>query len=386
LLQNDLSGYARAYAEAVDLAHSSGNIMLEVVSRTSLGTLKELMGRMREAEAIYQEALQIAVRRKSPVAGQAYACLANVYREWNDLASARLFAEKLIESSAMWGVVDALACGHLVLAAVLQAQNHIPEANQALAEASQLMHQHPREVRSMPWLGATRARLWLAQGKLDDARHWAETRGLSAEGKFDLRNEVEYLALVRILLAEQRMDEATRLLSRLQIAMESMGRQGNLVEVLALWAIALDMQADTGSALAVLERAVRLARPEGYMRVFLDGGKPIKTLLKIAVTKWREPNLLAYARKLLAAFYEGEADRPIPLAETVPGEALIEPLSKRELEVLHFVAAGWSNREIADRLVISVRTVKKHVENIHAKLGVRNRTEAAARARELKLL
>ncbi len=118
-------------------------------------------------------------------------------------------------------------------------------------------------------MGAIRARLWLAQGKLDDARRWAETRGLSAEGKLDLENEVEYLALVRILLAEGRVDEAMRLLSRLQSAMESTGRQGNLIEVLVLRAIALDMQADTSSALAVLERAVSLARPEGYMRVFL---------------------------------------------------------------------------------------------------------------------
>ena len=238
----------------------------------------------------------------------------------------------------------------------------------------------------LPWLGATRARLWLAQGKLDDARRWAETRGLSAEGKLDLGNEVEYLALVRILLAEQRVDEAMRLLSRLQSAMESTGRQGSLIEVLVLRAIALDMQADPASALAVLEQALSLGQSEGYVRVFLDEGKPIESLLKIAMTKLQNHDLLAYARKLLAAFYQEQAERPVSPAKTSRDDALIEPLSERELEVLHLVAAGRSNQEIADKLVISVRTVKKHVENIHAKLGVQSRTQAAARARELNLV
>jgi LuxR family maltose regulon positive regulatory protein len=386
LIQNDLPGCARAYAEAADLARSSGNVMLEVVSRTSLGSLDQMMGRLHQAEAIFQEALQTAIRNRSPVAGQAYACLARVYREWNDLASARLFAEKHIESSALWGLVDGRACGHLFLATVLQAQNNIPGANQALAEANQVMEEHPLEVRSIPWLGATRAALWLAQGKLDQARRWAEMRGLSVEGEFFSRNEVEYIALVRILLAQHRVDDALRLLLRLQSAMESTGRQGSLIEVLVLQAVALDMQGDIPSALAVLERAVSLAHAEGYTRVFLDEGKPIETLLRIGITKWDNKDRLAYARKLLAAFYAGEAEPPVPRAETAPGEPLLEPLTERELEVLRLVAAGWTNQEIADKLVISVRTVKKHVENIHGKLGVSNRTQAAARARELNLL
>jgi LuxR family maltose regulon positive regulatory protein len=380
MVQSDLPGSARAYGEAAKLARSSGNVMLEVISRASLGGLNQMMGRLHEAEAIFQEALQTATRNKSPVAGQAYAWLAHLYREWNDLASARLYAEKLIESSAMWGVVDALASGHLFLAAVLQAQNDIPGANQALAEVSRVMHQHPLEIRSTPLLGATRAKLWLAQGKLADARHWAATRGLSAEGKFDLRNEVEYLALVRILLAEGRVDEATRLLSRLQTTMESAGRQGNLIEVLVLRAIALDMEADTVSALAALEQALSLARPEGYMRVFLDEGKPIETLLKIASRKWKDRDLLAYARKLLAAF-AGEAVPPA--AGEVPQPGI---LSERELEVLRLMAAGCSNQEIADELVIAIGTAKRHTANIFDKLDVRNRTEAVAKARQLGLL
>ncbi|MFN2219890.1 MAG: LuxR C-terminal-related transcriptional regulator, partial [Anaerolineae bacterium] len=380
LAQNDLPGSARAFAEAVDLAHSSGNIMLEVVARTSSGALNQAMGRLREAEATFQEALQTATRHKSPVAGQAYACLAHLYREWNDLASARLYAEKLIESSAVWGVVDALACGHLFLAMVLQAQNEFPGANRALAEASQVMRQHPLELPSEPWLGATRARLWLAQGKLEDARHWAETRGLSADGKLDLRNEVEYLTLVHILLADHKVDDAARLLSRLQRAMESTGRQGNLITVLVLWAIVLDMQADSRSALAMLEHAVRLARPEGYMRVFLDEGKPIARLLKIATTQWQDRDLLAYTRKLLAAF----ADVAVPPAEAQAPEPAI--LTERELEVLRLIAAGCSNQEIADELVIAIGTAKRHTANIFDKLDVRNRTEAVARARQLDLL
>lgn len=384
--QNDFVGGARSYADALDLARSSGNVMLEVLARTSLGALQEAMGHLHEAEAIFQEALQAAARSNSPAAGQAYNCLARVHREWNDLASTKLLAEKQIDTSALLGVTETLAYSHMLMATVLQAQNDIPGANLALAEVSRLMHEHPLEVRSVSWLGATRARLWLAQGKLEDARRWAEARGLRVDGQLDLGNEVEYLALARILLAEQRAPEATRLLARLQSEMESTGRQGRLVEVLVLRAIALHMQADTTSALAVLDQAVRVGRPEDYVRSFLDEGKPVETLLRMAAAQWQDRDQIAYARKLLAAFYLEQAERPLPTAETAQGDTLTEPLSERELEVLHLMAAGWSNQQIADKLVISLRTVKKHVENIHGKLGVQSRTQAAARARELHLL
>jgi len=380
LVHNDFAGCASAFAEAADLARSSGNVMLEVLAHTSLGSLSEITGRLHEAEASFQEALHIAVRAKSPVAGQAYACLAHVHREWNDLASARLYAQKHIESSALLGLVDGLACGHLMLATVLQAQNDIPGANQALAEASQVIERHPLDVRSVEWLGATRAKLWLAQGKLDDARRWAETRGLSEEGDLDLRNVVEYLALVRILLAEQRPEAAMRLLSRLHAMMESSGRQGILIQILVLRAIAWEMQAEGASALAVLEQALSLAHREGYVRVFLDAGKPIETLLKIAVARGQDRDLVAYTRKLLAGF----------AGNSVPPDAGQPPvmgiLSARELEVLRLMAAGCSNREIANQLVLAIGTVKRHTANIFDRLDVRNRTEAVAIARQLGLL
>jgi LuxR family maltose regulon positive regulatory protein len=369
----------------MELAESSGNVMFEVVLHTSLGRVSEMMGRLREAEALYREGLDKAILHKSPAAGQAYRFLANVYREWNDLASARLLAEKSIEPSRMWGHANPLVEGLLTLARIHQAQNNVPEANRALAQVSETIHGHLLEATTIQWIGAIRARLWLVQGNLDDARRWSEARGLSAEAELDLENEVEYLTLVRLLLAEGRVDEAQRLLARLQSAAESTGRQGSLIEVLVLQAVALDMRADTDAALAALEQALGLARSEGYMRMFLDEGKPMATLFKIAMTKWKDQDLLAYARRLLDAFYQAEAEPPVP-PKASPGGPLIEPLSERELEVLRLMAAGCPNSEIAKQLIIAVGTAKRHTANIFDKLDVRNRTEAVAKARQLGLL
>ena len=122
--------------------------MLEVLARTSLGTLQESMGHLHEAEAIFQEALQAAIRSDSPVAGQAYNCLSHVHLEWNNMASTKLLTETQLDSSAQLGAMEALAYGHMLMATVLQVQNDIPGANLALAEASRLMHEHPLEVRS----------------------------------------------------------------------------------------------------------------------------------------------------------------------------------------------------------------------------------------------
>ncbi|HNS52761.1 MAG TPA: LuxR C-terminal-related transcriptional regulator [Anaerolineae bacterium] len=386
LLQDDLPGCESTLLEAVGLARSSGNVMLEVLARTSLGSLHLGVGHLHEAEACFREALDVAVRHNSPVAGQAYACLGLLYLEWNDLASTRLFAEKMIESSVVWGIADSLACGHLLLAIVLQAQGDSRGASRAMDESERIVHQHPLEVRSMLWLRATRAKLWLAQGRVEEARRWADGRELSPEGELDPGSEVEHLALVRILLAEGRPDTALRLLTRLQEAMESTARSGGLVEVLALRAAALSMRRDAALALTALEQAIRMAHAEGHVRAFLDAGAPMETLLQAALMRWCDRELVAYARALSEGFCrEGSSRPPLPPGSS-PGEALVEPLSERELEVVRLVATGLSNREIAERLVISVRTVKKHIENIHGKLGVRSRTSAAAKARELNLL
>jgi LuxR family transcriptional regulator, maltose regulon positive regulatory protein len=185
------------------------------------------------------------------------------------------------------------------------------------------------------------------------------------------------LALIRVLLAQRSTRaraQAQTVLNDLLEAAGAIGRTGLEIEALALQAQAHWQRGDLAGAMTALERSLRLAEPEGYVRLFADLGPGMARLLQEARARTVMPD---YVARLLAAFGAGT-----PLAEN----NLTEPLSQRELEVLALMAAGLTNREIAARLVISPETVKKHTTAIYGKLGVKNRTEAAARARDLDLL
>jgi LuxR family maltose regulon positive regulatory protein len=172
-------------------------------------------------------------------------------------------------------------------------------------------------------------------------------------------------------------ETAIRLLDPLIVTAAAEDRHGVQIEALALRALAQQATGDTASAMTFLERTLRLAEPEGYVRLFVDLGLPMLRLLQESHGRQVMPR---YVERLLESFSEN-ADSQRGKPHAVP-----EPLSDRELEILGLVAAGLTNREIADKLFISAETVKKHAGNIFAKLGVSNRTEAAARARSLHLL
>jgi LuxR family maltose regulon positive regulatory protein len=157
---------------------------------------------------------------------------------------------------------------------------------------------------------------------------------------------------------------------------------GNVLEILLLQAFARQTQGDLPAALVPLKRALTLAEPEGYIRIFVDEGAPMAQLLSEVAAHGIMPD---YIGKLLAVF---EADERKSEGESYlpPAQPLIEPLSQRELEVLQLMAQGLSNREISERLFLALSTVKGHNRNIFDKLQVQRRTEAVARARELGLL
>jgi len=195
------------------------------------------------------------------------------------------------------------------------------------------------------------------------------------------------------------MDEAERLLARLAAAAESGGRYGRLIEILVLQALALSKAADrvhaqdkTARALAALGKALALAEPEGYVRMFVCEGKPMAELLRLSQRRglWSEGRLGAYVERLLALLVQERAPQRPSTVQPSPAPAgsplLVEPLSEREQQVLGLVADGLSNQEIADTLILAIGTVKAHVHNIYGKLDVGGRTQAIARARELGLL
>jgi LuxR family maltose regulon positive regulatory protein len=149
-----------------------------------------------------------------------------------------------------------------------------------------------------------------------------------------------------------------------------------------LQALAYEAQGNIPPALAPLERALTLAEPEGYVRVFVDEGSPMARLVSEAAAHGMMPN---YTGRLLTVF-EAEEHKRADEAHLPLAQSLAEPLSKRELEVLQLIAQGLSNSEISERLFLARDTVKGHIKKIFGKLEVQRRTEAVARAREVGLL
>ena len=235
-------------------------------------------------------------------------------------------------------------------------------------------------VRPVP---AVRARVWAAQGRLAEAFGWAREQGLSSEDNLSYLREFEHITLARALLAEYRSEraehsgrQAIALLDRLLRAAEEGDRAGSVIEILALQAVAHQTRGDIAAALVALERALALAEPEGYLRVFLDAGPPMAALLQAAA----ERGIAAgYVRLLRSALGDAE--------DTSTATAgLIEPLSDRELEVLRLLATDLGGPGIASELYVSLNTLRTHTRNIYAKLGVNNRRAAVRRARELDVL
>lgn len=385
----DLEAAHRSFTEGVAHQRMAGHTRFQIAGTYILADIRIAQGRLREAVRTYEQSLRIAEEHSEPVWGTAslYVGLSELHCERGDLEAATELLMRSKELGEHFGLPETRYRWHVAMARIKEAEGDLDGALELLEEAERQYVESPDpDVRP---IAALRARVWIRQGRLTEVSSWAREQGLSAHDEPSYLREFEHVTLARALVAryesvrgESSMREAMWLLERLLQAAREGGRTGSIIEILALQALAYRVRGDTPSALAPLERALTLAEPEGYVRVFADEGAPMARLLCEAANRGVTPD---YTDRLLAAL-DAEAHKSGDEAPQPPVASPAESLSPRELEVLRLIARGFSNREIGERLFITLMTVKGHNRRIFAKLLVGRRTEAVARARELDLL
>ncbi len=392
--QGDLTAASQALEEAcrisLEVRHFYGFFLVVY----DLANLQIQQGKLAQADQTCRQALQQAneLGEQSPARGPALVVLGKLEREWNHLdAAAALFQDgiRLCEQTIN---LSAIVQAYIGLAFIHQAQGNPEMASVMLQQATRRAEQpHVARSRSILEAQAAQARLALMQGDRSTATRWMQQVGLDGNQPPEPLHERAELPAARILIAQHKHEEAQQRLERLLRAAESQGRTGNAIEILLLQAEACQASGAMDRAIQQLSQALSLAETQGYTRLFVDEGEPLARLLEKMqmVTLDDRQGLQEYRKKLLALMRNEQsqvasrAGLPISVPAVQP---LIEPLNAREREILRLIAAGSSNKEIADELVIAVSTVKWYVNAIYAKLQVESRTKAIVRARERNLL
>lgn len=351
----------------------------------ALADLELRQGQLTRAAEYWRNALAAIDDRTTwgslelPVVGWVYIRYGEILYEWNRVADAWDNVTRGLQRAELGGDVRTLIAGYLAAGRLELTRGNLTAAGYYLERARPLVEQ----AQFPDWsdrLQRLQLEYRLARDRPAAAGRWADP--ILSGDLLDRRTDGDqaHLTVARALIVKgdrPSVERALAVLGRVRQAAEATGRAGVAIEALALQALAYGRYGDQARAMTVLHLALQMAEPEGYVRLFADLGLAMARALQEA----RSRNVLpAYVDRLLAAF-GGEPEFAMPAHQALP-----EPLTPREQEVLQFVAAGLTNREIARQLVIATETVKKHLANIYAKLGTANRTEAAARARELDLL
>jgi LuxR family maltose regulon positive regulatory protein len=378
LLSGRLDDAQQALDEGLALGARQQRHVARWVGLNLTGTLEALRGRLRRAVARHQDALtQVGDRPTFPRVG-ALGLLGAVYREWNQLDAAAGYLREAIELSEQVGLGVYLGSFLVERARLHQARGEHQQALAAIDAAEQAAHQLGSTA-LVGYVRAHRARLRLSQGDLADAVRWADAAGLKPADPVPFERAPEALTLARVRISQGETATVAPLVMQLLATAEQAGAMDLVIETLVVQALLHTRQGDRPAALAALERALRLAQPEGYVRLFADEGEPLAGLLRQLRS---HPDLAGYVGRLLQAFgTSGTHARPASLASNLP-----ERPSERELAVLRLLATGLSNRQIAEELVIAESTVKAHLHHLGGKLGVSSRTQVLARARALDLL
>ena len=367
-LQGHRIATRQAFTESISLSQASGAIFTAILATIGLGNVQEADNQLYQAAETYRRVLQWAGDKPQQIISEAHLGLARVLYEWNDLDAAEQHGEQSLQLARQYeSFIDRFVFGEVFFARLKLARGEMSDAASILAKVDQSVREH-NFVHRMPEVAAAQVLTWLRQGNLNAAAKLAKTYSLP-------------LSQARVHLAQGNPSEALAVLESWLQQAEAMDWKDEQLKTMTLEAIVLHTQDEKGQAIAMVERALALAEPGGFIRLFVDEGPSMAQLLIEVAARGTMPD---YVGKLLAAF---EAEKPNnenkPFSAAQP---ILEPLSPRELEVLHLIALGLSNDEIGKRLFLALDTVKGYNRRIYSKLQVQRRTEAVARARELGLL
>ena len=389
-LAGDYANASQILNEAIRLDITAGAIIYTVAASCILARLVAVQGLLNKSYDTYQMAAQ-----SIPQAGGEHrdaralveVGIADVLCEWNELDAALAHVKQGIALLPFWGKADDFALAYITLVRIHLAQTNRSEATEIVDKANQLIQARGVFSEARNTVEVAQVKLWLAQGDLQAANRWVATleKRFGAHDLFGFENEQAHITQARVFIAQNKPNEAIGLLSNLEETARSAGRMGRVIEILLLEALALREIGDSEHAFLALTKCLTLAEPEGYVRVFLDEGQPMQMLLAQWLAHASAGPLRDYAVRLLSAF-DAQPQPPAPQEKVHPTEDLVQQLSQRELEVLHLMALGKTNQEIARQLIVSPGTVKAHTSSIYRKLEVANRTEAVARARDLAIL
>ena len=396
----DIAVAKSAFREAFELGKASpsistvGNAPLPLIALAYLSNYELFQGNLRAASQMYEQALELAQQwdgQHSIAFCIVQQGRAGLLYEWNDLDGTRRALQECIRVGNLWKSPRFLVPAYGLSALVMQAQGQVDDARVMIARAEQTTRDMYASTPDLGSLALYQILLWSAQNDFQAIAQWEQDHDPEWRSQLGRARETLPIVLARARIASyyrlgdvSTLGQARALIEPALEQAQASGMMFNMTRLLILDALALYAQRESASAIATLKRALVLAKPENYVRSFLDIGQRMEEFLlwSLESNVLDEPHLRAYVSKLLSHF---GADASVEPSQPT-GEALIEPLSQRELEVLRLIAQGLSNREISERLFLALSTVKGHTRIIFDKLQVQRRTEAVARARELGLL
>jgi LuxR family maltose regulon positive regulatory protein len=393
----NIEGSLNAFEKAKEFALLRGNRQQAITAYCYYGEQQIKQSHLHEALRTFEEGLKVAERKQGQLIGSAGFPLiemADVYREWNELDKAEVLLSQGIELGLPWGIADFVANIYVIQLRIQLAREDLTGAWSTLQKADDL----ESRMKVDPWIHArldeNRLRFWLASGDLVAGKEWLEKSGIKADGELSYIYELHHLNLAWLLInlgkeegKDSYFEEAIHLLKRILRAAEDANWIHEAIKTLILQSIAMSALGNHPGAQQALIRALKLAQPGGYVRIFIDEGPPIVRLLG---QLQEQAEVGEYAEHLLAASESQqemvEQREMVPLS--IPQKTSVAPtggLSEREMEVLRLLKTGMTSKEIADSLFIATSTTRSHLKSIYRKLDVHSRLEAIQRAEDLGL-